>query len=182
MLNKKEFDSIRKDLKSFDEKREEVIQLSRTIIQLSKQIIYALHRDENPKKKIEEMQAKIDELPKTKFDTNIDKVAYQEYVEALTYAQFVKDKTIPTRKDLNVDTESYLLGLADLSGELVRKAANSVINKQPKQAEEIRELVEQIYGQFLTFDLRNGELRKKSDQIKYNLQRLDSIVYDIKKK
>tara|TARA_Y100000310_G_scaffold111013_1_gene109418 strand:+ start:3369 stop:3917 length:549 start_codon:yes stop_codon:yes gene_type:complete len=182
MLNKKEFDSIRKDLKTFDEKRESVIQLSRSIIQLSKQVIYSLHRNEDPSKKLSEINAKIKELPKSKFDTNIDKVALQEYVEALTYAQFIKNKTIPTRKDLEVDTESYLLGLADLTGELVRKAANSVIEKKPKVAEDIRELVEQIYGQFLSFDLRNGELRRKSDQIKYNLQRLDSIVYDIKTK
>ena len=63
------------------------------------------------------------------------------------------------------------MGLCDLTGELGRKAVNEVIKKNFKQAEQIRELVDEIYGEFLKLNLRNSELRKKSDQIKWNLKK-----------
>jgi hypothetical protein len=57
-----------------------------------------------------------------------------------------------------------------------------VIDDKKNEALKIREAVEEIYGEFLNFDLRNGELRKKSDQIKWNMQKLEDLVYDLKKK
>ncbi|MDP7116563.1 MAG: hypothetical protein QF632_00990 [Candidatus Woesearchaeota archaeon] len=182
MLNKQEFVSIRKDLDSFEKSREGVIQLSRSIIQLSKQIIYAVHRDDmtSAESNIPKIKAMIKKIPTKKFDTGIDRVALQEYVEALTYYHYIKSNTILTRKDLNVDTESYLLGLCDLTGELVRRGVNQVIKKKFSKARKTKEIVEAIYGEFLKFDLRNGELRKKSDQIKYNLLRIENVMYDIR--
>ena len=184
MLNKKEFDNIRKDLKTFEIKRENVIALSRDIIHISKQIIYALHRSDmkSASKGVNEIKKLKKKLPNKKFDTDIDKVAWQEYVEALTYYHFLKSGKIPTRAALKVDTESYLLGLCDLSGELVRKAVNEVIKKNNKQAIKIKNLVEEIYGEFLKLNLRNGDIRRKSDQIKYNLKKLENIAYDIRTK
>jgi hypothetical protein len=34
----------------------------------------------------------------------------------------------------------------------------------------------------MKFDLRNGELRKKFDEIKWNLKKIEDIAYDIKMK
>jgi predicted translin family RNA/ssDNA-binding protein len=51
-----------------------------------------------------------------------------------------------------------------------------------QEVEDIKEFVDKIYGAFLAFDLRNGELRKKYDSIKWNLKRLEEVMYDIKKK
>ena len=81
---------------------------------------------------------------------------------------------------MKVDVEHYLLGLCDLTGELVRKAVNDIIRKKYGNALKIKELVEEIYGEFLKLDLRNNELRVKSDSIKYNLKKLEDIVYDLK--
>mgnify|MGYP000589400678 CR=1 FL=1 len=46
MINKQEFAKIRKEIGNFDKKREELIQLSREIINLSKRVIYSLHRND----------------------------------------------------------------------------------------------------------------------------------------
>jgi hypothetical protein len=54
-----------------------------------------------------------------------------------------------------------------------------VIAGKPKKALEIKDVVDEIYGEFLKMDLRNSELRKKSDQIKWNLKKLEEIAYDI---
>ena len=58
---------------------------------------------------------------------------------------------------------------------------NISVNSQ-KRAEKIKELVHDIYGEFLKLHLRNGELRKKSDAIKWNLKKLEEVMYDISMK
>jgi len=133
MLNKKDFEKIRREITSFDTKRETLIQKSREIINISKRIIYALHRND-----IKLASSYVKEIEKKKkslntsmgLDTNINRTALQEYVEALCYYHFIKNKKIPTKATLKVDNESYLMGICDLTGELVRKAVNEAINKK----------------------------------------------------
>ena len=79
-------------------------------------------------------------------------------------------------------TVEYLLGLCDLTGEVMWRGVNSVIKKNYKEALACKDVVDDIYGQFLRFNLRNSELRKKSDAIKWNLKKLEDIAYDIKTK
>ena len=186
MLNKKEFNKIREDMHKVDLKREEVIQTSREIITLSKQIIYAAQRNDLGEASgiIKSIKEKINKLKKINInaDTNINSVAFQEYVEAIAFYEFVRNGKIPTKASLKVSAEDYLSGLCDLTGELVRKAIYDVIHKKFDEAERIKELVHEIYGEFLKLHLRNGELRKKSDSIKWNLKKLEEVMYDISMK
>lgn len=186
MLDKNEFKKIREEMHRLDLKREEVIQTSREIINISKQVIYAVQRNEmkdsdsalkNIKNKVKKLK-KIDIIT----DTNINSVAFQEYVEAISFYEFVKNNKIPTRASLGVRAEDYLSGLCDLTGELVRKAVYDVIHKKFDEAEKIKELVHDIYGEFLKLHLRNGDLRKKSDSIKWNLKKLEEVMYDVSMK
>ena len=171
---------------NLDLKREEVIQTSRHIINLSKQIIYAAQRNDLKEAEIsiKKIKEKIKKLKKINInsDTNINSVAFQEYVEAISFYEFVKNKKIPARAALGVSAEDYLSGLCDLTGELVRKAIYDVIHKKFDEAARIKELVHDIYGEFLKLHLRNGELRKKSDSIKWNLKKLEEVMYDIEMK
>ena len=100
MINRKEFDSIKKDLIAWDEARETTIQLSRDIIRQSKEIIYALHRDDVKKAEqvIKSIKANVAKLPKHANDTGMADAARQEYVEAVAYYHILKDKKIPTRR------------------------------------------------------------------------------------
>lgn len=186
MLNKNEFNKIRHEMHKLDLKREEVIQLSREIITISKQIIYAAQRNDlnEADKAIKLIKSKVNKLKKININTdiNINSVALQEYVEAVAFYEFVKNKKIPTKASLGVSAEDYLIGLCDLTGELVRKAIYDVIHKRFDEAERIKELVHGIYGEFLKLHLRNGELRKKSDSIKWNLKKLEEVMYDISMK
>ena len=186
MLNKSEFNKIRNEMHKFDMEREEIIQISREIITLSKQIIYAAQRNDlkEAESAIKAIKDKIKKLRKVNIstDTNISSVAFQEYVEAIAFYEFVKNKKIPTRSSLGVSAEEYLSGLCDLTGELVRKAIYDVIHKKFDEAAKIKELVHDIYGEFLKLHLRNGELRKKSDSIKWNLKKLEEVMYDISMK
>ncbi len=182
MLSKNDFQEIRKELDEFEKKREEIIQKSRKIIQLSKQVIYAAQRDElnESEKALKEMKKELKDLGNHSFDTDLHKTALQEYVEAVCYFEFVKNERIPTSKEIGVNSEYYLLGICDLTGELVRKAVNDVINKNYDDFKKIKNLVEEIYGEFLKFNFRNGELRKKSGSIKWNLKKLEDMEYELK--
>jgi len=184
MIDKKDFIKIRKEMKDNDNKRESLIRDSRDILKLSKQIIYSIHRGDL--KKAESLSKKIKDdvkkLPSQDYNTGMKKVALQEFVEAIALLNFVKLNKVSSRKDFNVNTEAYLCGICDLSGELLRLAVNAAINKNDKEVLKIKGVVEEIYGEFLQLDLRNGELRKKSDQIKWSLQKLEDMAYNISKK
>ena len=173
-------------MQKLDSRREEVIQLSREIINLSKQIIYASQRNDmkDAASAIDKIKDKVKNLRKINIhsNTNINSVALQEYVEAIAFYEFIKGRKIPTRISLGVSAEDYLSGLCDLTGELVRKAIYDVIHKKFDEAKRIKELVHDIYGEFLKLHLRNGELRKKSDSIKWNLKKLEEVMYDISMK
>lgn len=182
MLDKKEFAAIREDIKKSDETRELLISQAREVVKLSKKIIYSLHRGElvEAEKDLKILAKKSKSLPACLHEHGIKSNAVQEYVEAACFYSAVKGMELPTRKELGAETEEYLMGLCDLTGELVRKAVRDIIKGNYGQATKIYELVDNIYGEFLQFDLRNGELRKKSDSIKYNLKRLEEVIYDLK--
>lgn len=184
MIDKGDFAKIRKEIKDSDNNRESLIRASRDIIRLSKQIIYSIHRSDlkNAESLAKKIKADVKKLPSGDFGTGMKKVALQEYVEAVTLINFAKSKKVLTRKSLDVSNEAYLGGISDLTGEMVRLAVNMAIKKKDKEVLIIKDVVEQIYGEFLQIDLRGGELRKKSDQIKWNLQKLEDIAYNISKK
>ena len=186
MLDKNEFAQMRSEIAKRDETRESIIALSRDIITLSKQTIYATLRKDVPtaEAKLSDMKKGVTKLKSINIslDTNISQTAFQEYVEAAAILHFSKHGKLITRKELDVDSESYLLGVCDLSGELVRKAVDDIINEKFDSAVKVKEMVALIYGEFLQFNLRNSDLRKKSDQIKWSLQKLEDLIYDVKMK
>lgn len=176
MLLDKDFNGIIEELHAADERRELLIRLSRDIIRESKVVIYALQRGE--KTSLEKIESLMGQL-EMESATGIENTAVQEYVEAACFYYFIHEKRIPNKEELHVDTENYLMGLCDLTGELLRKAVKDVIQKNYAGAREITALVEEIYGKFLLLDLRNGTLRQKSDSIKWNLQKLEQLLLDI---
>ncbi len=187
MLDEKEFEEIKQRFEAFDLKREGIIKESRDILKLSKQAIYSVHRDDLAKA---ETQLAAAEKVKAKLDAEIacDSAlrtggyghALEEYVEARTFLSFVKDGTVPTMKSLGVCADEYLGGLADLTGEFCRRAVVAATKLRTDEVSSIHTAIEEIYGQFVTFDFRNGELRRKYDSIKYNLQKVERILYDLK--
>src|SRR3989344_8152453 len=130
ILTKSDFASMRKEILDYDEQRELLIKKSRDVLKLSKQIIYAIHRDEikEAEKLIVEIRKEKSVLDKFAKHSNLMesegsyKVALQEYAEALLYHSVVKNGKLATRKELQLETVYYILGLCDLTGELVRKA------------------------------------------------------------
>lgn len=188
MINEKDFNEIKKSISEQDLRREELIKKSRDVIRLSKQVIYSVHRDEldkasllvkQIKKEFEDFSKLAKKSPELLY-SGAFKVAVQEYVEAVCFFNVIKNKKLINSKEFNVSPEYYLLGICDLTGELVRRATNCAIKGDYEPALFIRDFVEDIYNQFLAMDLRNGELRKKFDGMRYDLKRLEDLALSIK--
>jgi len=157
------------------------------VLKLSKRVIYAVHRDEIKEaerliKEIESEKKKLDELSHHNKKMSCEgsyKVAIQEYVEALLYYNFVKKGKLV---NLSVATEHFILGLADLPGELVRKAVFLAGKGEVEKVVKIKDEVDSIYGELLKFDFRSNDIRRKVDAVKYDLRKLEDLVLDLKLK
>jgi len=190
MLNKSDFTSMRKEVLEYDAQRELLIKKSRDVLKLSKQVIYAVHRDElkQAEKLIQDIKkekAALEKIASHSPDMLSEgsyKVALQEYAEALLYFSFIKDGKLAARKELDIPTFHYILGLCDLTGELVRKAVYLAGKGKNESVEKIKELVDAIYGELLAFDFRDNETRRKFDAVKYDLKKLEDLVLQLKLK
>lgn len=187
MIDKNIFSKLRKELEDKDKLREEIIINSRPILKESKQAIYALHRNDTKaaKKSIDEAKSGLVSLRKiVKSNPSLGEGIYgsalQEYTEAITYYYYITENRLADNAEIGADAENYLLGICDLTGELARRAVFSVVNEEFSEVNKIREFVDTIHNEFLEFELRNGEIRKKSDSIKWNLKKIEEIMYDLK--
>ncbi|MEM4239631.1 MAG: hypothetical protein QXM31_01125 [Candidatus Woesearchaeota archaeon] len=189
-VDKKAFALMRKHMAAYDAMREQIIRLSRDILALSKKTIYSLHRNEakKAKKQLAEAQKTIARLEKLiKKDLHLATTgayleALEEYVEAACYLSLMAKKALPHPKQLRVGIDTYLIGLCDLVGELVRKAINSAIRGDNRTALEIRDFVSQLHQELGLFDFRNSPVRRKFDSIKYGLEKLEDLALQLKMK
>lgn len=177
------FSPIRKRLERSEEQREHVIAQTRKALRASKQAIHAIHRDDLPRAEQLVREARTILTPLRRSKENTQHGAYhaamQEYVEAATFLGYVRTgrlRTTPGASD-----EDYLLGLCDLTGELERRAVMLAGRADADGVGRIREFVDALFGEFLRFDLRSGELRKKADAIKWNLKRIEEAWYDLQR-
>ena len=190
MIDKKEFAEMRKEYQEFDIGREELIKKSRDVLKLTKQVIYAVHRDDMKEADsfVKEMQKDLHLLNEyikknqKMYHQGSYKVAIQEYVEAMLYYHYVQTGKLMSHVDLCVDTDYYLLGLCDLSGELVRKAISAASKGNYKEPFKVKEFIDMVYGELLKFEIRDGELRGKFDGIKYDLKKLEDVCFELKLK
>ncbi len=181
------FTRLCREFQDYDTERENLIKKSRDVLKLSKQVIYAVHRDELPQaaqlvKQIEKEKKELEQIAahnaKMAYEGSY-KIALQEYVEAILYYEFVRTGKLP---DLKVLAEHYILGLADLPGELVRRAVFLAGKGKVEEVVKIKDEIDQIYGELLKFDFRDNEIRRKVDGIKYDLRKMEDLVLDLKLK
>ena len=190
LIDTKIFTGIKNEIEAYDDSREKIIILSRDVLKNSKLVIYSLQRDDltGAKKDLDTLENSVKKIRETASkNTNLKKegsfrIAMQEYCEAITFYYYSTGKKLPSHNTLKISGEDYLLGLCDLTGELGRKAVLFATDRKMEKVKEIRDLVTDIHGQMLKLNLRNGELRKKSDSIKWNLKKIEEVMFDISKR
>jgi len=80
---------------------------------------------------------------------------------------------------LQLDIEEYLLGLCHLSNELARLSVNSVTSGDFTRPVRISEFLNSLHTGFRLLNLKNDNLRKKFDSIKYDLKKVEEVIYDV---
>ncbi len=184
MIENKDFEKLRKALAESYETRERAISKSRELVSLSKKVIYSVQRNDlkAAEDALNSLRKHKKEMDLLKCEESAYRIAMQEFVEALTFYEFIKNGKLTTSSQAGVDAESYLLGVCDLTGELVRKAVNAAINGKYDESLKIKEFVSELYGELMLFDFRNSELRRKFDGIKYDLKKLEDLALQIRLK
>jgi len=180
-IDSKDFSNSKKEIGKMDLLRENQIRLCRDVIRLSKKIIYAVHRDDfkTAKSELKNIKKLILKVGSKAYENNMVSMAWQEYVEAATYYSIVVEKKLPTKKALGVSTNEYLLGLCDLCGEVVRRAISCAGKGRIDETKMLTKFIQDMFGEFLQFDFRNSDLRRKADGMKYHLNKLEDVLYDL---
>ncbi|CAK9220486.1 unnamed protein product [Sphagnum troendelagicum] len=79
-----------------------------------------------------------------------------------------------------IDLEDYLIGLCSFSNELPRYVVNRVTAGDYNCPKEVSTFLGDLYTAFRTLNLRNDHLRKRFDGIKYDLKKVEEVLYDVK--
>jgi len=78
-----------------------------------------------------------------------------------------------------IEIDDYLFGLTFLPSELSRLCVNSVINEDFTLPLRISSFLNNLYGGFRLLNLKNDMLRKRYDSIKYDVKKVEEVVYDL---
>jgi predicted translin family RNA/ssDNA-binding protein len=188
MLNKKFFTKLREDYKRSDSERRQIISISNGILHDSKRSIFALQRGET--KEAEEnfaaIEASLQKMEKSfGFNRNEDegsyKAAVEEYTEAKMFYYYLSGKKLDKIPEVKLDYDSYVGGICDFTGELVRYATNQAAAGNFEKVAEVKEAIEMVAGELTDFDL-GGYLRTKYDQCRNNLRKIEEMAYEVKLK
>jgi translin len=170
---KKNFTEITKIFDTWDRDREEIIRISRSIIRDASIAIKSIHRKEIDEynKIAEAVKSKLREL-KTLVNKNPGvfykylKTPEQEYSEAVCFYSIISNNDMPNYADLDVDPLNYVLGLADVIGELRRYVLDNLRNFQVGDVNRFLESMDEIHTQLFSLDYPSRitqDLRHKVD-------------------
>jgi predicted translin family RNA/ssDNA-binding protein len=185
-INKKFVDKLKNEYMEGEGERRQIISLSNVALHESKRAIFALHRKETDKamEKLNEVEQILQKLEKKFGFSRINeegsyKAAVEEYAEAKFFSFIVKGNKIDTIKEVKLEADSYLGGLCDTTGEMIRLAINEAASGHPEEVEKIKNMINEIMSELVEFDM-TGYLRTKYDQAKGNLRKIEQIDYEIK--
>jgi len=188
MFHKKTIQELINEYQTYQDLAHQMKSYANNIRSKSKKVTALLRRD-----KMKEAEALIEEVEdelKRAFETarhNLSvlsegyyKEGIEEYVEAKIYYSFLKGKQTMFPEFLKVKFAEKIGGLADFTGELVRKAMTLASKKNMKKIEAYKDMIEEMASELSRAGFC-GKLRSKYDDIERNVKSLERIIYDIKK-
>jgi translin len=138
---------------AFDEARDRAYPKARKARTLSKQSILVLHRGEpgeaqrllsEAARLLTEAQEAAEGFPGVQSSETLS-VARQEHAEAAILLSLITEERYPDPQELGLDETNYVLGLADVPGELRRQALDRLREGDLEAAEILLETMEEIY-------------------------------------
>ncbi|KAF8600215.1 Translin [Ceratobasidium sp. AG-I] len=80
---------------------------------------------------------------------------------------------------LQLPSEDYLHGIIALVNELSRLAVNAVTLGDFSAPVQISVFVRDLYSGFSLLNLKNDSLRRRFDSLKYDMKKIEEVVYDV---
>lgn len=185
-LNNKYFLSLKTAFKGWEKERREVQELSGNALQKAKQAIFSFHRNDwkAGQALLKEANDLIKQAGKAQAksiapdEEGIFKASMEEYAEAELFRQFLFKETMGPIKDLELSPETYLGGLADVVGEILRYAMKMATERNFTELKRAEEVAEEIMGGIIEFNF-TGYLRTKFDQAKSARRKIEEISYEV---
>lgn len=180
----------RAKLDELEKSRDEALKIVRDIISSSgKAITYLLsgrHGEaELELSRMEESRRKLDEAlkgcPELMY-SGFAQSAYAEYVEAVALHHILSKKHLPRPSELKVHPSAFLLGVADLIGELRRLCLDKVRLDDIDGAFELLDLMEEIYLALRELDYPDPlvpGLRHKVDTMRRVIDDTRAMLVDV---
>ncbi|KAF9128348.1 hypothetical protein BGW39_005157 [Mortierella sp. 14UC] len=81
--------------------------------------------------------------------------------------------------DFQISVEEFLHGIVSLTNELSRLAVNAVTSGDFSRPVRIGKFLKELYSGFQLLNLKNDSLRKRFDGIKYDIKKVEEIIYDL---
>jgi len=157
----KDLEKINKLLTELDEKREEILTLTRELTRKAREAIFSLHRGDRERgiQSLEEARRLLRRI--LSFREGFPNIYYAgyvisaqaEYVEAEMLYSILSGTALPLFEDLGVEPQAYLQGLGDLIGELRRSVLDELRRDNFTRAWELVDLMERIFYELSKFSL-----------------------------
>ncbi|XP_023215573.1 translin-associated protein X-like [Centruroides sculpturatus] len=215
------FQNFQQELDKRYDKYERLVKCSRDITIESKRIIFLLHRITGDKEQIlQESEKRLKQLRRSTLRTvakeleNEDLYFYlrayspglQEYVEAVTFYNYIKNERLlgleEIQSDLTYDEETetidgnheikrlklvlvlppleYILGVADLTGELMRKCINSVGQGNLEEPFKLCAFLQNIHNAFgILGNIPGREISRKIFVLRQSMKKVENACYTI---
>ncbi|XP_066541955.1 translin isoform X2 [Hoplias malabaricus] len=108
-------------------------------------------------------------------------VVYLESESLVTREEVAKILGTETdrEKGFHLDIEDYLAGVLIMASELARLAVNSVTAGDYGRPLRISNFINELDSGFRLLNLKNDPLRKRYDGLKYDVKKIEEVVYDL---
>lgn len=185
-MNPEILTKIAEDYAGREQARRQIINQANTALSTAKRAIFALHREDQStaEKLLAEVKGILVSCEKSFADwpelqyEGAYLAALEEYAEALLFLGYVRDKAIGEIDERCMRPHTYLAGLSDTTGEIVRFAIRQATAGKYESVEQAVKTVEEVIAYLYELDL-TGYLRTKFDQAKKNLRHLEQMRYEI---
>ncbi|KAF5355654.1 hypothetical protein D9756_004214 [Leucocoprinus leucothites] len=207
------FESFRTEIDDYNDRRERLIKASRDITNLSKKVIFLLHRialendDTSYARAAKRGFAKLCEVQNIyaglshelagdrywRYQRQVSP-GLQEYIEALSFAHYLQHGTLISFQTVqrslsspdgvpyfSLTVSDYLLGLSDLTGELMRFAISGLSSHKGGRAKatQVCAFVRACKADFEHYTPFVPDLRKKQAITSQSLEKIEDAAYTI---
>ncbi|CEL62726.1 Translin OS=Mus musculus GN=Tsn PE=1 SV=1 [Rhizoctonia solani AG-1 IB] len=113
------------------------------------------------------------------FVAALDEYLSTERLITLPECEQLLDVSPEWRGRFQIPSEDYLHGIIALVNELSRLAVNAVTLGDFNRPVQISVFVRDLYSGFSLLNLKNDSLRRRFDSLKYDMKKIEEVLYDV---